>query len=53
MGNLGSRKPNLMFVLNKNNLKPRFLELKKDCMSQDSNPGPQHWNLKNRPVGFL
>ena len=53
MSNLGSRKPNLMFVLNKNSLKPRFLGLKKDCMSQDSNLGPKHWNSKNRPVGFL
>ena len=52
MGNLGSEKTNLSFVFNKNGLKPRFLGLKKDCTSQDSNPGPQHWNLENRPVGF-
>ena len=41
MGNSGSRKPNLMFVFTKNSLKPQFLELKKDCRLQDSNPGPQ------------
>ena len=52
MGNLGSRKPNLMFVFNKNRLKPRFLGLKKYCMSQDSNLGPKHSNSKNRPVVF-
>ena len=53
MSNSESSKPNLIFVFNKNVLKPRFLGLKKDCMSQDSNPGPQHWNLENRPVGFM
>ena len=53
MGNSGSRKPNLIFVFNKNGFKPRFLELKKDCTSQDSNPGPQNVNSENRPVGFL
>ena len=53
MGNSGSRKPNLIFVLNKNGFKPWFLGLKKDCTSQDSNPGPQHWNSESRPVVFL
>ena len=53
MGNYRSRNPNLMFVFNKNRSKPRFLGLKKDCTSQDSNPGPQHWNFKNCAVSFL
>ena len=53
MGNSGSRKPNLIFVFNKNGFKRQFLELKKDCTSQDSNPGPQNVNSENRPVGFL
>ena len=53
MGNSGSRKPNFIFVFNKNVLKPRFLGVKKDSTSRDSNPGPQHWNLENRPVGVL
>ena len=53
MGNSGSRKPNSIFVLNKNGFKPRFLGLKKDCTSQDSNPGPPNLNSENRPVGLL
>ena len=40
-----------MFIFYKNSLKPRFLGLKKDCTSQDSNPGPQHWDFENGPVG--
>ena len=53
MGNSRSRKPNFIFVFDKNVLKPRFLGVKKDSTSRDSNPGPQHWNSENRPVGFL
>ena len=53
MGNLGPWKPYLLFVFNKNELKPRFLGMEKDCTSQDSNSGPQHWNSENHPVGFL
>ena len=53
MGNSGPRKPYLLFVFNKNDLKPRFLGMENDCTSQDSNSGPQHWNSENHPVGFL
>ncbi len=42
MGHSRSRKPNLIFVFNKNGFKSRFRGPKKDCTSQDSNPGPQH-----------
>ena len=53
MGHSGSRKPNLIFVFNKNGFKLRFLGLKKDCTLQDSNPGPPNLNSENRPVGLL
>ena len=53
MGNLGPWKPYLLFVFNKNELKPRFFGKKKDCTSQDLNSGPQHCNSENNPVGFL
>ena len=40
-----------MFIFKQKHFKTPVSRSKKDCTSQDSNPGPQHWDFENRPVG--